>query len=483
MQRVLVTTALEGSWPDEEPVLFLGEWCRRFSRRDHWSNLDHEVLTYHWDDPSLFAEDFQYVSRLYERILVDLAWTLNRLLLVDHGIRYWRILIGPWLRQFIEILCDRWRSIECVVNRAEVSYTIVLDGSQSVGVPMDIVGFHRLYNSEEWNHGVYAAILKRFPQVERRYKYGETSATSAPLPAPLHLSWKREPKVAALAAWSRAAARRVGDNGVVLVAPYMSWSDELAVHLRFRQVPLIWSFVPQVTPTMEPGTRDWSLSGHPTDPFDQFVREMIPVHMPVAYSDGYPELVATVDESPWPKKPRLIFTSNAHIGNDLFKAWAARCVEDDSQLVVGQHGGQYGNLKFFSTEDNIIEAGLGFAVKTQKPKSKFGDFIGKNAVEIKKQEGVEKRLMQFVLNDPEPLLYHNEPIIKDDRIVGYLTSGNFGHHLGSSVGMGYVDCKQKGESPEEHLKGNYMIDVAGKRYSATAYLKPAYDPLSNNVKI
>ena len=136
-----------------------------------------------------------------------------------------------------------------------------------------------------------------------------------------------------------------------------------------------------------------------------------------------------------------------------------------------------------STEDNIIEAGLGFAVKTQKPKSKFGDFIGKNAVEIKKQEGVEKRLMQFVLNDPEPLLYHNEPIIKDDRIVGYLTSGNFGHHLGSSVGMGYVTCKQKGESPEEHLSGNYMIDVAGKRYSATAYLKPAYDPLSNNVKI
>ena len=49
--------------------------------------------------------------------------------------------------------------------------------------------------------------------------------------------------------------------------------------------------------------------------------------------------------------------------------------------------------------------------------------------------------------------------------------------------MGYVTCKQKGESPEEHLKGNYMIDVAGKRYSATAYLKPAYDPLSNNVKI
>ena len=59
MGRVLVTTAVESSWLYEEPVLFLGEWCRRFSRRDHWSNLDHEVLAYHWDDRFVFAKDFQ----------------------------------------------------------------------------------------------------------------------------------------------------------------------------------------------------------------------------------------------------------------------------------------------------------------------------------------------------------------------------------------------------------------------------------------
>ena len=136
-----------------------------------------------------------------------------------------------------------------------------------------------------------------------------------------------------------------------------------------------------------------------------------------------------------------------------------------------------------SSEDNIIEAGLGFAVKTHKSKGKFGDFIGKSAVEIKKQEGVERRMMQFVLKDTQPLLFHNEPIIKDDKIVGYLTSGNFGHHLGSSVGMGYVECSEKGESAEHQLKGNYMIDVAGKRYQASPFLKPAYDPINNNIKI
>ena len=134
-----------------------------------------------------------------------------------------------------------------------------------------------------------------------------------------------------------------------------------------------------------------------------------------------------------------------------------------------------------SSEDNAIEAGLGFAVKTQKSKSKFGDFIGKQAIEKKKQEGVEKRLMQFVLNDPQPLLLHNEPIIRDDEIVGYLSSGNYGHFLGASVGMGYVLCNTKGESKELQLESEYMIDIAGKRFGAKAFLNPAYDP--SNVKI
>ena len=49
--------------------------------------------------------------------------------------------------------------------------------------------------------------------------------------------------------------------------------------------------------------------------------------------------------------------------------------------------------------------------------------------------------------------------------------------------MGYVECNERGESPENQLKGNYMIDVAGKRHQATPFLKPAYDPTNGNIKI
>jgi 4-methylaminobutanoate oxidase (formaldehyde-forming) len=126
-------------------------------------------------------------------------------------------------------------------------------------------------------------------------------------------------------------------------------------------------------------------------------------------------------------------------------------------------------------EDHVLEAGLGFAVKTAKP-----DFIGRDAVLRKRETGLEKRLVQFLLQDPEPLVYHNEPILRDGQIVGYLSSGAYGHHLGAAVGMGYVPCT--GETVEQLLSSTFEIDVAGTRVRATASLSPLYDPKSDRPK-
>ena len=126
-------------------------------------------------------------------------------------------------------------------------------------------------------------------------------------------------------------------------------------------------------------------------------------------------------------------------------------------------------------EDHVLEAGLGFAVKTDK-----SDFIGRDAVLRKKEEGLSTRLVQFRLTDPEPLLYHNEPILRNGEIVGYLSSGAYGHALGGAMGLGYVPCK--GETAQDVLASAYEIDVAGTRVTAEASLKPMYDPSGARAK-
>ena len=80
-----------------------------------------------------------------------------------------------------------------------------------------------------------------------------------------------------------------------------------------------------------------------------------------------------------------------------------------------------------------------------------------------------------MLEDDKPLIYHNEPVFRDGRLVGRITSGMFGHTLSRAIGLGYVEAAE----PE----GLYEIEIAGRRWPARGHLKPAYDPRSLRVRM
>jgi len=127
--------------------------------------------------------------------------------------------------------------------------------------------------------------------------------------------------------------------------------------------------------------------------------------------------------------------------------------------------------------DTPLDVGLGFAVDFEKP----GGFIGKGALLKKKESGLlTYRLVQFLLEDPEPLLYYGEPILRDGVLVGNITSGGYGHTLGASVGLGVVN-NEDGVSVEYIKSGEYEIEVAGVRYAAKASLRPMFDPKNEKV--
>jgi 4-methylaminobutanoate oxidase (formaldehyde-forming) len=127
--------------------------------------------------------------------------------------------------------------------------------------------------------------------------------------------------------------------------------------------------------------------------------------------------------------------------------------------------------------DSVLEAGLGFAVALDKP----GGFIGRDAVLAKKAAGpLTRRLVQVRVLDPEPLMHHAEIVLRDGEAVGYVRAASYGHTLGGAVGLAMVGCAD-GVTPQ-FLTGAWEVDIAGRRYPATASLRPMYDPDNSRIK-
>ncbi len=128
--------------------------------------------------------------------------------------------------------------------------------------------------------------------------------------------------------------------------------------------------------------------------------------------------------------------------------------------------------------DNCFETGLGFCVDLKKP----GGFIGREAaVAQKAATPYKRRLVQVLLKDPEPMLYHAEVLWRDGKRVGYVRAGSYGHTLGAAVGLAMVEPGVTVD-PAYLAGGTWEVEVAGRRVPAAVSLKPLYDPEMKKIR-
>ncbi len=127
--------------------------------------------------------------------------------------------------------------------------------------------------------------------------------------------------------------------------------------------------------------------------------------------------------------------------------------------------------------DTPLQAGLGFVVDFRKP-----EFIGRAALLAQKEAGpLTRRIVQFLLQDPEPLLHGHEPILCEGKTVGYIRAGAFGPTLGASVGLGVVD-HPGGVTADLVARSRWEVQICDRLVPAIASLAPLYDPKGERVR-
>lgn len=354
VKRVLVTTSIESTWPNNrQPVLFLGEACKLYARRQIWQTLDEETVPYHWDDRNKFKNDYVYLQHFYEDILLELTAALNKVHNTNHDSKYWRVYVGVWLGYFIQILFDRWSMLTKAISEYSISEIRVIDVDECLFVPNDASHFQSLYLSDEWNEVIYHSILELMPEAPLlRYVTSSTAAVPALNTARSNSSGfiKRllVKTIDTVSGWL------VRSNEAFFLSSYLPYRMIVGLQLRLGQVPKFWSAVS--APIIDPQTerKSFSLLGQEGNEFESIVRKMIPRFIPRVYLEGYEMIQQTISELTWPKKPSIIFTANSYSNDDVFKAWAAKNIETGSRLIIAQHGGYFGIGAFGFIEDHQI---------------------------------------------------------------------------------------------------------------------------------
>jgi 4-methylaminobutanoate oxidase (formaldehyde-forming) len=128
--------------------------------------------------------------------------------------------------------------------------------------------------------------------------------------------------------------------------------------------------------------------------------------------------------------------------------------------------------------DNAFEVGLGYFLDFKKP----GGFIGRDAaLKQKESDLLKRRLLQVLLKDPEPLMFHAEIVHRNGTPVGYVRSASYGHTLGGAVGLAMIEAEEPIDQAYVE-SGRWEVDIAGNKYPAVASIRPLYDPSMKRIK-
>lgn len=340
--RFLVTTDLEETWHEHQEILFLGEWCRRYDRKNVWERRIHTVLGYHWDDRSKLKNDYACLQAVNERLLEALVPIMNSLHGEYRDKRFWRLLLGYWLNIYTTVVFDRWESIKHATAEGHLQ-TYVLSINASQIVCCDTADF--IYKATEdslWNHAIYALLLEKKSNVERIMIQGQVSLDKPKDANRQDKSWIFK----TLRGLAKYALRLKQNDRFLLSKTYLPLKSLLCLEFKLGQLPVP---IPHTdwcqAPRFDPAIREWSLPlPKDADEFDVLICELLPKIMPSVFLENYHELMAHTERMGLPSKPRIIFTSNQHFTNDCFKAWAGQKLAAGARLVIGEHGGMGAGL-------------------------------------------------------------------------------------------------------------------------------------------
>lgn len=345
----LIFTSDSASWSKKDKNIFIGKWCVKYDQKNLIKEYDYEFLPSFCPSQSQKNEDLVYLRRIEKKILKDLAILLNETLGVDHRENYWESVIGHWLMRYCRTMFNRYQCLKIAIDKIDDCEYPVVDIIDDT-IPQNEHDFIFNANENWWNQLVFQLLLKELNQ-----NYKKRLIEKDPFIPKIK---NEQPSKK----WSIKKILRVifsfltkffySDSDAFLHSTYLPKHVEFKLSLLLKQWPQFWT-----SPKIQKLYPDKNLREMITfdlkncDEFECLLRKNLKFFIPLTFFEGHQLLVKKIDELPWPKKPKFIFTSNSFDTDTIFKMWSAQKKLEGSLYVTGQHGNNYGTHFYAGTDE------------------------------------------------------------------------------------------------------------------------------------
>jgi putative transferase (TIGR04331 family) len=314
-----------------------------------------------WKNNKNFSKDFAYLNKIFERLIILISNQLNSYHKKNFSLRFWKILIGPWLSTFIHIYFERWNNVQSSLEKFKVDKCIFLNLKEEQFIPYDHKNFIYFSQSDIWNQFLYQKIISVFLNKE---KIVTKNLPSDILDKEISNSILNKFYKAQFLDYVKKSFMKVfnyfdhKNDTYFLYDTYLGFKNELKLSLKLKQFP-IFSLSDDKKSKKE---TDYSMrkkvlnSISKKNKFEKNLFENINFFFPKIFLENYDDLENFSIKSNIPKKPKVIFTSNS-LWYDTKMAYHIGKLLDNkkTKLVHGQHGGCFGLVKHHWPEKHEIE--------------------------------------------------------------------------------------------------------------------------------
>jgi len=352
-------------WDTNEDVIFINDWSAISELANKKLNIKHKVADFSAESPFEILEIISRSRMFEDSILPRLCDELNAYHQVNRSLRFWKTLIGAWLRRVIEMYFFRKYHLLRCVEKYQITSIRVLSDANLVEPTFLTIDFLHLRNNTEWDARITSKIVQSLNLLDVDLEVIHSRNDSEILIGQsLQEKVQFAPEIKPKRLLVRYLSKMQRRNDAFIRSTYLSRRHEVLLNLSFGQFPQIYKFEELLEPVRSQGYNRCQMSDNLSQSYsladEQFLVNLIVDLFPSCYLEDMPELQEAINFVRFPENPKFIFTSNDFDTNEIFKLWAALQVEKGIPYYIGQHGNNYGVNRFLSpsVEESVCDAFL-----------------------------------------------------------------------------------------------------------------------------